>query len=49
MDDRDTHIFANLWDMNLDLKANMKKEHSIIGFGFKKQECPFLAKWATDN
>ena len=32
MDDRDTRIFANLWDTNLTLKANMKKGHSMLIF-----------------
>lgn len=41
MDDRDTHIFANLWDMNLDLKANMKKEHSILALDFKNKNVLF--------
>ena len=41
MDDRDTHIFANLWDMNLDLKANMKKEHSVLALDFKNKNVLF--------
>ena len=41
MDDRDTHVFANLWDMNLSLKANMKKGHSILNLDFKNKNVLF--------
>ena len=37
MDDRDTRIFANLWDTNLTLKANMKKGHSMLAVDFRNR------------
>ena len=29
-DDRETRVFANLWDMNLDLRANLRRGHSCL-------------------
>lgn len=41
MDDRDTRIFANLWDTNLTLKANMKKGHSMLAVDFRNKNLLF--------
>ena len=41
MDDRDTRIFANLWDTDLTLKANMKKGHSMLAVDFRNKNLLF--------
>lgn len=40
-DDRDTRVFANLWDANLRLTANLKKEHSMLALDFKNKNILF--------
>ncbi len=47
VDDRDTRIFANLWDTDLTLKANMKKGHSMLAVDFPQQEPSLLARRAV--
>lgn len=41
VDDRNTHIFANIWGMDLNLKANMKKGDSILTLDFKNKNILF--------
>lgn len=40
-DDRDTRVFANLWDANLRLTANLKKERSMLALDFKNKNILF--------
>lgn len=40
-DDRDTRVFANVWDANLRMTANLKKEHSMVALDFKNKNILF--------
>lgn len=40
-DDRETNVFANLWDANLKLKANLKKEQSTLTLDFSNKNILF--------
>ncbi len=40
-DDRETKVFANLWDTNLKLKANLKKGHSMLALDFDNKNILF--------
>lgn len=40
-DDRETNVFANLWDANLKLKANLKKEQSTLTLDFNNKNILF--------
>ncbi len=40
-DDRETNVFANLWDANLKLKANLKKEQSALTLDFSNKNILF--------
>ena len=40
-DDRETNVFANLWDANLKLKANLKKEQSTLALDFNNKNILF--------
>lgn len=45
-DDRETRVFANLWDSNLKLKANLKKGHTMLGLDFNNKNILF---WQNDE
>ena len=36
-DDRETRVFANLWDMNLDLRANLRRGHSLLALDWRNK------------
>lgn len=40
-DDRETKIFANLWDVNLNLKANLSKGHSLLALDWRNKNVLF--------
>lgn len=40
-DDRETKIFANLWDVNLKLKANLRKGHSLLALDWRNKNVLF--------
>lgn len=40
-DDRETRVFANLWDANLKLKAHLKKGHSMLALDFNNKNILF--------
>lgn len=40
-DDRETRVFANLWDSNLKLKAHWQRGHSILGLDFRNKNVLF--------
>ena len=40
-DDREMNVFANLWDANLKLKANLKKEQSTLTLDFNNKNILF--------
>lgn len=40
-DDRETKVFANLWDVNLGLKANLRKGHSLLALDWYNKNVLF--------
>lgn len=40
-DDRETRVFANLWDSNLKLKAHWQRGHSMLALDFKNKNVLF--------
>lgn len=40
-DDRETKVFANLWDVNLNLKANLRKGHSLLALDWRNKNILF--------
>lgn len=40
-DDRETKLFANLWDVNLNLKAQLKKGHSMLSLDWSNKNVLF--------
>lgn len=40
-DDRETQLFANLWDVNLNLKAQLKKGHSMLALDWSNKNILF--------